>query len=312
MFLPRLARFARRPFPAAKWVSNSFFICTVASSKKNPMSKPKKSIIEVHGTAVSILSGKDGDYISLTDMLQAKDGEFFISDWLRNRNTVEFLGIWESVFNPGFNYGEFAIIKSQAGLNSYKISVKDWVEKTNAIGLKATPGRYGGTFAHPDIAFEFGMWISPEFKIYLVKEFRRLKDDENHRLSLAWNLNRTLSKLNYRIHTDAVKAHLIPPEVTPAQAAITYATEADLLNVALFGQTARQWRDANPKLEGNVRDYAGIEQLLVLANMEGMNAEFIHMGLPQGERLKRLNQIAIRQMQTLTRASLKALPGANA
>jgi hypothetical protein len=273
------------------------------------MSKPKKSVIEVHGTAVSVLSSKDGDYISLTDMLQAKDGEFFISDWLRNRNTVEFLGIWESVFNLSFNYGEFAIIKSQAGLNRYKISVKDWVEKTNAIGLKATPGRYGGTFAHPDIAFEFGMWISPEFKIYLVKEFRRLKEDENRRLSLAWSLNRTLSKLNYRIHTDAVKAHLIPPEVTPAQAAITYATEADLLNVALFGHTARQWRDANPKLEGNVRDYASVEQLLVLANMEGMNAEFIHMGLAQGERLKRLNQIAIRQMQVLTATNLKALPG---
>jgi hypothetical protein len=240
-----------------------------------------------------------------------KDGEFFISDWLRNRNTVEFLGIWESVFNPEFNYGEFAIIKSQAGLNSYKISVKEWVEKTKAIGLKATPGRYGGTFAHPDIAFEFGMWISPEFKIYLVKEFRRLKDDENRRLSLAWDLNRTLSKLNYRIHTDAVKAHLIPPEVTTAQAAFTYATEADLLNVALFGQTARQWRTANSKLQGNVRDYASVEQLLVLANMEGMNAEFIHMGLPQGERLKRLNQIAIRQMQVLTSANLKALPGAN-
>src|SRR5439155_11118881 len=194
--------------------------------------------------------------------------------------------------------------------NSYKISVKEWVEKTNAIGIKATPGRYGGTFAHPDIAFEFGMWISPEFKIYLVKEFRRLKDDENRRLSLAWNLNRTLSKLNYRIHTDAVKAHLIPPEVTPAQAALTYATEADLLNVALFGHTARQWRDDNPELEGNIRDYASVEQLLVLANMEGMNAEFIHMGLPQGERLKRLNQIAIRQMQVLTSANLKALPGA--
>jgi len=264
------------------------------------MKKTKSTTIEVHGTAVAILSDKQGDYISLTDMLKAKDGEFFISDWLRNRNTVEFLGIWESVFNPGFNYGEFAAIKSQAGLNSYKISVKGWVEKTNAIGLKATAGRYGGTFAHPDIAFEFGMWISPAFKIYLVKEFRRLKDDENRRLSLAWNLNRTLSKLNYRIHTDAIKAHLIPPEVTPAQAAITYATEADLLNVALFGQTAKQWRDANPKLDGNMRDHATIEQLLVLANIEGMNAEFIHMALTQGDRLKRLNQIAIRQMQVLT------------
>ncbi len=205
------------------------------------MTKTKSTTIEVHGTPVAILSGKDGDYSSLTDMLQAKDGEFFISDWLRNRNTVEFLGIGESVFNPGFNYGEFAIIKSQAGLNSYKISVKEWVEKTNSIGLKATAGRYGGTFAHPDIAFEFGMWIRPEFKIYLVKEFRRLKEDENRRLSLAWNLNRTLSKLNYRLHTDAIKAHLIPPEITPAQAAITYASEADVLNVALFGQTATRW-----------------------------------------------------------------------
>lgn len=235
-------------------------------------------------------------------MLRAKDGEFFISDWLRNRNTVEFLGIWESIFNPRFNYGEFATIRSQAGLNSYKISVKEWVEKTNAIGLKAAPGRYGGTFAHPDIAFEFGMWISPEFKLYLVKEFRRLKEDENRRLSLAWNLNRTLSRLNYRIHTDAIKARLIPQEVTPAQAAITYATEADVLNVALFGLTAKQWRAANPALEGNMRDHASIEQLLVLANIEGMNAEFIHMALSQSDRLKRLNQIAIRQMRTLMAA----------
>ncbi len=263
------------------------------------MKKTRNISIEVQGTPVSILSEKEGDYISLTDMLRAKDGEFFISDWLRNRNTVEFLGIWEAVFNTNFNYGEFAIIRSQAGLNRYKISVKEWVEKTNAIGLKATAGRYGGTYAHPDIAFEFGMWISPEFKIYLVKEFRRLKEDENRRLSLAWDLNRTLSKLNYRIHTDAIKTHLIPREITPAQAAITYAMEADVLNVALFGLTAKQWRDANTKLEGNMREYATVEQLLVLANIEGMNAEFIHMRLTQGERLKRLNQIAIRQMQTL-------------
>src|ERR1035437_8312021 len=196
------------------------------------MKKTKSTTIEVHGTSVTILSSKDGDFISLTDMLQAKDGEFFISDWLRNRNTVEFLGIWESVHNPGFNYGEFAIIKSQAGLNSYKLSVKEWAEKTNAIGLKASAGRYGGTFAHQDIAFEFGMWISPEFKIYLIKEFQRLKEDENHRLSLAWNLNRTLSKLNYRIHTDAIQMHLIPAAVTPEQAAMIYANEADMLNVA--------------------------------------------------------------------------------
>ena len=274
------------------------------------MSKNKKSTIDVLGTTITVLSRKDEDYISLTDMLKAKDGDFFISDWLRNRNTVEFLGIWERVYNPAFNYGEFAIIKSQAGLNSYKISVKEWVEKTHAIGLKATAGRYGGTFAHKDIAFEFGMWISPEFKIYLIKEFQRLKEDESRRLSLAWNLNRTLSKLNYRIHTDAIKAHLIPATVTQAQAAITYATEADILNVALFGQTAKQWRDANPKLEGNMREYATIEQLLVLANIEGMNAELIHMALSQGARLKRLNEIAIRQMQVLTSASaIKKLKG---
>ena len=271
------------------------------------MNKSKKTIIEVQGIAVTVLTAKNEDFISLTDMLKAKDGDFFISDWLRNRNTVEFLGIWEAVHNPGFNSGEFAIIKSQAGLNSYKLSVKEWVEKTSAIGLKASAGRYGGTFAHKDIAFEFGMWISPKFKIYLIKEFQRLKNDENRRLSLAWNLNRTLSKLNYRLHTDAVKTHLIPPAVTPAQAAITYATEADLLNVALFGLTAKQWRDAYPKLEGNMRDHASIEQLLVLANLEGMNAEFIHMVIPQGERLQRLNAIAIRQMHTLAAAGQRLL-----
>ncbi len=225
------------------------------------MSKQKKSIIEVRGVAVTVLHDKEDDYISLTDMLKAKDGDFFISDWPRNRNTVEFLGIWESVHNPDFNYGEFATIRSQAGLNSYKLSVKEWVEKTGAVGLRASTGRYGGTYAHKDIAFEFGMWISPEFKIYLIKEFQRLKDDENKRLSLSWNLNRTLSKLNYRIHTDAVQAHLIPATVTPAQAAVTYAHEADMLNVALFGKTAKQWRDANPTMEGNMRDYASVEQL---------------------------------------------------
>ena len=271
------------------------------------MSKKKQTTIEVKGTEISIIHGVSGDFISLTDMLKAKDGDFFISDWLRNRNTVEFLGIWESVHNPAFNYGEFATIRSQAGLNSYKISVKEWVAKTNAIGLQAQAGRYGGTYAHKDIAFEFGMWISPEFKIYLIKEFQRLKDDENQRLSLSWNLNRTLSKLNYRIHTDAIKTHLIPPEVTPARAAMTYASEADILNVALFGQTAREWRDANPKLDGNQRDHATIEQLLVLANIESMNAEFIHLQISQGIRLSRLNEIAIRQMKTLTDSDTRAL-----
>ncbi len=271
------------------------------------MKKTKKATIDVQGTSITILSMLDGDYISLTDMLKAKDGDFFISDWLRNRNTVEFLGIWERVHNPDFNYGEFAIIKSQAGLNSYKLSVKEWVEKTRAIGLRATAGRYGGTYAHADIAFEFGMWISPEFKVYLIKEFKRLKEDENRRLSLAWNLNRTLSKLNYRIHTDAIKAHLIPTVITPAQASATYATEADLLNVALFGQTAKQWRDSNPTLEGNMREYATVEQLLVLANMEVMNAEFIRMRLTQMERVQRLNDMAIHQMQVLTTSANRRL-----
>lgn len=275
------------------------------------MSTAKPATIEVQGTAITVISKEHGDYISLTDMVRNfEGGSALIEQWLKNKDTVLFLGVWEQIHNPGFNSLEFEGIRNEAGRNSFFLSAKTWAERTRAKGLIASAGRYGGTFAHKDIAFEFGSWLSPEFKLYLIKEFQRLKEDENRRLSLAWNLNRTLSKLNYRIHTDAVKAHLIPPEITSAQAAITYATEADLLNVALFGHTARQWRDANPKLEGNVRDYASVEQLLVLANMEGMNAEFIHMGLPQGERLKRLNQIAIRQMQVLTAANLKALPGA--
>ena len=264
------------------------------------MAKEKKSTINVQGIAITILSQKDEDFISLTDMLKAKDGDFFISDWLRNRNTVEFLGVWESVYNPDFNYGEFAIIKSMAGLNSYKLSVKDWVEKTNAIGMRAASGRYGGTYAHKDIAFEFGMWISAEFKIYLIKEFQRLKEDENRRLSLDWNLNRTLAKINYRIHTDAIKENIIPPNITKEQQQHIYANEADVLNVAMFGKTALQWRKENPDKIGNIRDYSTIEQLLVLANMESMNAEFIRMNLQQGERLKKLNLIAITQLKSLT------------
>lgn len=271
--------------------------------------KATNATLNVRGIDVAVIQREGQDYISLTDMLKAKDGEFFISDWLRNRNTVEFLGIWETIHNPGFNSGEFAIIRSQAGLNSYKLSVKEWVEKTNAIGLRASAGRYGGTYAHHDIAFEFGMWISPEFKIYLIREFQRLKEDENRRLSLAWNLNRTLAKINYRLHTDAIQAHLIPAEVTAKQAAVTYAEEADLLNVALFGRTAREWRDANPGKDGNMRDHASLEQLLVLANLENMNAEFIHMALPQSDRIRRLNAIAIRQMRTLTARTVKQLEG---
>jgi hypothetical protein len=275
------------------------------------MSKPKKNVIEVQGTAIAVVAKDAGDFISLTDMAKKFGDDILIYSWMRNRNTLEFIGVWEQIHNSDFKGLEFETFRNQAGLNSFSLTPRKWIEATNAIGFQSRAGRYGGgTFAHKDIAFEFGSWLSPEFKLYLIKEFQRLKEDENRRLSLTWNLNRTLSKLNYRIHTDAVKAHLMPPEITPAQAAITYATEADLLNVALFGHTAKQWRDANPKLEGNVRDYAGIEQLLVLANMEGLNAEFIHMGLSQGERLKRLNQIAIRQMQVLTSSNLKALPGA--
>ena len=259
----------------------------------------KKRVINVQGADVAIVSREGQDYISLTDMLKAKDGDFFISDWLRNRNTVEFLGIWESVYNPAFNYGEFATIKSQAGLNSYKLSVKEWVEKTNAIGLRATAGRYGGTYAHKDIAFEFGMWISAEFKIYLIKEFQRLKDEESRSTALEWSFQRTLSKVNYKIHTDAIKEHLIPPRLTAAQTGIIYASEADLLNVALFGITAAQWRQANPDQAGNMRDAATLEQLVVLSNLESINAVLIHQGLAASERLAQLNAIAITQMRSL-------------
>jgi len=231
-------------------------------------------------------------------MLKAKDGDFFVSDWLRNRNTVEYLGIWEKIHNPDFNYGEFDLIKSQAGLHSYKISVKEWVAKTNAIGLKATAGRYGGTYAHKDIAFEFGMWISAEFKIYLIKEFQRLKEQE--RKQLGWDIRRNLTKINYRIHTDAIKENLVPPELNKSQINHIYATEADILNMALFGTTAAMWRDANPDKKGNIRDYADISQLVCLANLENLNALFINEGLSQETRLERLNQIAIQQMRILT------------
>ncbi len=259
----------------------------------------KNRTINVKGAAVTISTCSGQDYISLTDMLKAKDGDFFISDWLRNRNTVEFLGIWESVYNPDFNYGEFAIIKSQAGLNSYKISVKEWVEKTNAIGLQAKAGRYGGTYAHKDIAFEFGMWISAEFKIYLIKEFQRLKDDEASSKSLEWSFQRTLSKVNYKIHTDAIRERLIPSRLTKTQTGVIYASEADLLNVALFGLTAAQWRQANADVPGNMRDVATLEQLVVLSNLESINAVLIHQGLEQSARLIQLNAIAISQMQSL-------------
>ena len=254
--------------------------------------------IEVKDTEITVITVRDEDYISLTDMLKAKDGDFFISDWLRNRNTVEFLGIWERVYNPNFNYGEYAIIKSQAGLNSYKISVKEWAAKTKAIGLIAKAGRYGGTYAHKDIAFEFGMWISPEFKIYLIKEFQRLKEAEQKQL--GWDIKRNLTKINYRIHTDAIKGNLLPPELTATQINQIYATEADVLNLALFGMTASQWRHKYKKQKGNIRDYANVAQLVCLVNLENLNALFIEENLPQSKRLAKLNGIARHQMKILT------------
>jgi hypothetical protein len=274
--------------------------------------KSTSATIDVQGTEITVIHQQDDDFISLTDIARHRDaerGDYIIQNWMRNRNTIEFLGIWEKLNNRTFNSIEFDGIRNQAGLNSFSLTPKRWISQTGAVGIVAKTGRYGGTFAHRDIAFEFASWVSVEFKLYLIKEFQRLKEDENRRLSLAWNLNRTLAKINYRIHTDAIQSHLIPPEVTPRQASITYASEVDLLNVALFGQPAREWRDANPGKEGNMRDHATLEQLLVLANLENMNAEFIHMKLRQGDRLKRLNAIAIRQMQTLTARTAKQLKG---
>ncbi len=253
--------------------------------------------IKVDNQIINYMKIDDEDYISITDMIKSKDGNFFVTDWLRNRNTIEFLGIWEELHNPNFNYGEFAIIKSQAGLNSYKLSVKEWVEKTNAIGIISKAGRYGGTYAHKDIAFEFGMWISPKFKLLLIKEFERLKKEEQSKL--GWNAKRELSKINYKIHTNAIKYNLIPNELTKDQINYIYAEEADVLNMALFGQTAKEWRINNPDLDGNIRDYASINELICLSNLENLNSVFINDGLSQSIRLERLNKIAISQMQIL-------------
>jgi len=224
--------------------------------------KNKKETINVQGTEVSVMRMNSQDYICISDMIKAKEGEFFISDWLRNRNTLEYIDIWERIHNPIFNYGEFAIIKSQSGLNRFKVSVRELVEKTNLMCLRATTGRYGGTYAHKDIAFEFAMWISPEFKIYIVKEFQNLKEQEQK--ALGWSAKRELAKINYHIHTSAIKKNLIPDELTPEQISVIYASEADVLNVALFGITAKQWRDTNPEKDGNMRDYASINELICL------------------------------------------------
>ena len=261
--------------------------------------------LKVENQIINYTKINDEDYISITDMLKSKDGEFFVSDWLRNRNTIEFLGIWEELHNPNFNYGEFAIIKSQAGLNSYKISVKEWNNKTNAIGIISKAGRYGGTYAHKDIAFEFGMWISPKFKLLLIKEFERLKSEEQKQL--GWNAKRELSKINYRIHTDAIKNNLIPKELTKEQINYIYAEEADVLNMALFGMTAKTWKETNPEKDGNIRDYASIDELICLANLENLNSVFINDGLCQSKRIVRLNKIAISQIKILTEGNIKYL-----
>lgn len=275
------------------------------------MSKAKRNTIEVQGASVAVLSESRQDFISLTDIARFKNPERsddLVRNWLRNRNTVEFLGIWEKLHNPNFNSVEFDGIRIQTGLNSFILTPKHWIEKTRATGIISSTGRYGGTYAHKDIAFEFASWVSVEFKLYLIKEFQRLKDEENDRLKLEWNLQRTLARINYRIHTDAIKETLIPAAVTKAQASLTYASEADLLNVALFGQTAKQWRDAHPDAEGNLRDHAPLEQLVVLTNLESLNSVLIRQGLPQPERLLKLNEIAITQMRSLlTDTNLKRL-----
>ena len=254
-------------------------------------------IINVKGTEIRVIKNQEEDFLSLTDMVRARDGEFFVSDWLRNRNTLEFLGIWESIYNPDFNYEEYKIIRNQSGLNRYKISAKEWIEKTGAIGIKAQAGKYGGTYAHKDIAFEFGMWISPEFKIYLIKEFQRLK--VNEQVALQWTAKRELAKVNYRIHTDAIKKNLIVPDLTQYQISLVYASEADILNVCIFGKTAKEWSNENPDLKGNMRDYASAEQLVVLSNLESYNSILIDQGLSQTERMILLNTTAKKQMESI-------------
>lgn len=267
------------------------------------MSPTKK--ITVNNTEISVLiQSNENDYICLTDMIKAKDGDFFISDWLRNRNTLEYLGAWESLNNPDFNYGEFDLIKSKSGLNSFKISVKEWKERTNSIGIIAKTGRYGGTYAHKDIAFHFGMWISPTFQLYVIKEYQRLKEAESNPLIQQWDVKRILSKTNYQLHTDAIKENIIPRlSISKAKEYIVYASEADMLNLALFGYTAKDWEEANPELSKklNMRDTASINQLVVLSNMESYNSEMIKNGIPRDVRFSVLHRMAKEQLQLLNR-----------
>ena len=265
--------------------------------------------INVQNTEVTVINFEERDYISLTDMAGAKANESraadVIKNWLRNRYTIEFLGTWEMIHNPDFKVVEFDHFKMQAGLPSFVLSCSEWIEKTNAIGIVVKKGRYGGTYAHKDIAFEFGSAISVPFKLYLIEEFQRLKEEEQK--LLGWSAKRELAKINYHIHTDAIKQNLIPQELTPAQKSFVYADEADMLNVAMFGKTAREWREENPDLKGNIRDYASINQLICLSNMENLNAVFINEGLSQSERLEKLNKIAIQQMKVLENVDDKRL-----
>ena len=253
--------------------------------------------ITVQNTDISVVKYNEEDYISLTDMARSQLQEHIIFRWLSLKSTIEYLGEWEMLYNPDFNCTEFGTIKNAAGSNNFVLSVKTWIERTGAIGIRSKAGRYGGTYAHRDIAYHFGMWISPKFQLLLVKEYQRLKTEEQR--LLGWSAKRELSKINYRIHTDAIKQNLIPSEVTPVQANIIYANEADVLNVAMFGMTAKQWREANPEQKGNIRDYATINELICLSNMENLNAVFIEQNMTQRERLVKLNQIAIHQMSIL-------------
>lgn len=275
------------------------------------MGKIVKEIIHANGIDIGIYTQDfENEFISLTDIARYKsdDPTAVIQNWMRNRDVIEFLGLWERLHNSDFNPLEFEGFRKQAGANAFTMSPKKWIEATDAIGIVSKAGRYGGTYAHSDIAMSFATWISPEFQLYIMKDYRRLKTDENSRLSLNWNLNREISKLNYRIHTDAIKDNLIPPELTPVQIAYTYANEADMLNVVLFGKTAKQWKDENPTEKGNMRDVATLNQLLVLANLESYNAVLINQGKNQKERMELLRQLAVQQLQTLETVSLNNLP----
>lgn len=276
------------------------------------MAKVVKETIHAKGIDIGIYTSDfKNEYISITDIAKYRnedDPRFIIQNWMRNKNTIEFLCVWEELHNPNFNRVQFEAVRNEAGLNRFVMTPTKWVNTTDAIGIVSKAGRYGGTYAHSDIAMSFATWISPEFQLYIMKDYQRLKTEENSRLSLNWNLNREISKLNYRIHTDAIKENLIPAELTPRQISYTYASEADLLNVVLFGKTAKQWRDENPKQKGNIRDTATIHQLLVLSNLESYNAVLINQGKPQSERMLLLHDLAVQQMKTLTSIDLGGLP----